>query len=419
MNPRHIKVGDFFIKYFFLNKENNRDDTFQDGDESVRNRRPILTSILTSVLTFAVLTILAVGYIGTRIGESPVPRGEATQPPAQEAPPPQQIAAEGGEPVKTQVTDVVGRAVQSVVGISVLRPDGNSIFQSAADENWGVGSGIIVDPNGYILTNHHVAGGKNKRIVVTLSGGENLDGTTLWSDPVIDLAVVKVESTGLPAAKLGDSNNLKVGEPAIAIGNPLGLQFQRTVTSGIVSALNRTIQIPTDQGSNFMEDLIQTDASINPGNSGGPLMNARGEVIGINTIKVASAEAIGFAIPINIAKPVVDSFRTRGSFEEPYLGLFAYDGEVMPYVDPNLEVENGVYVARLDTGGPACAGGIGMGDVIKKVDGTNVETMADLRTLIYGKKPNDRVTLYVESNGAEKSVTVVLGRKTRDGLVTR
>ncbi len=386
----------------------------------MRRSRPVLTSIITSVLTFLLLTFLTLGYIGTR-GQNPsTPRGEATQPPAQQqVPQPQQIAAEGQAPGTTNVTNVVSQSVHPVVGIAVLKPDGNSIFKSQADEKWGLGSGIIVDSNGYILTNHHVAGGKNKKIIVTLSGGQNLDGTTLWADPVIDLAVVKVNVTGLPASKLGDSNSLKVGEPAIAIGNPLGLQFQRTVTSGIISALNRTIQIDTEQGTNFMEDLIQTDASINPGNSGGPLLNSRGEVIGINTIKVASAEAIGFAIPINLAKPIVNSFIKKGTFDEPYLGLFAYDKEVMPYVDPTLNIDGGVYVARLDAGSPAAASGIKVGDVIKKVDDVNVQTMVDLRTQVYSKNPNDKVTLIVVSDGNEKQVTTTLGKKVRVGMVTR
>ena len=148
-------------------------------------------------------------------------------------------------------------------------------------------------------------------------------------------------------------------------------------------------------------------------------MNSRGEVIGINTIKVASAEAIGFAIPINLAKPIVNSFIKKGTFDEPYLGLFAYDKEVMPYVDPTLNIDGGVYVARLDAGSPAAASGIKVGDVIKKVDDVNVQTMVDLRTQVYSKNPNDKVTLIVVSDGNEKQVTTTLGKKVRVGMVTR
>lgn len=148
-------------------------------------------------------------------------------------------------------------------------------------------------------------------------------------------------------------------------------------------------------------------------------MNANGEVVGINTVKVTTAEGIGFAIPINIAKPVINSFINKGKFDEPYLGLFAYDKEVMPYVDPTINVDGGVYAAKIDTAGPAAAAGIKVGDIIKRVDGTNVRTMADLRTLVHGKAPYSAIAMTVYSNGYEKVVNVVLGKKSRDGMVTR
>ena len=385
----------------------------------MRRYRSILRTIITSVLTFVVLGFLFVVYIGTRVQNPALPKGESTQPAKQKVPAPQQIAAQLTGPISAPIADVATRSIQPVVGIAVLKPDGDSLFKTASKEEWGLGSGIIVDPNGYILTNNHVAGVKSKRIIVSLAGGENVDGRTLWSDPIMDLAVVKIDVTGLPTAKLGDSNALRVGEPAIAIGNPLGLEFQRTVTAGIISALNRTIEIDTEQGTNFMEDLIQTDASINPGNSGGPLMNSKGEVIGLNTVKVTSAEGIGFAIPINVVKPIINSFINKGTFNDPYLGVFAYDRQVMPFVDPSIDVDGGVYVAKIDRSGPAAKSGIKIGDVIRKVDQTVVQTMAGLRTEINTRNPGDVVKLTVVSNGSEKVVSVTLGRKTKDGLVTR
>ena len=382
--------------------------------------RSFFTTVVTSIVTVLLLTFLALGYIGTRVQNPTAPKGESTSPaPQQGAPQPQPIASEGQAPATTPAAEIATRSTQAVVGIAVLKPDGDSVLRTDTSEKWGIGTGIIVDSSGYILTNNHVAGGKNKRIIVSLSGGENLDGTTLWSDPVIDLAVVKVNVSGLPTAKLGDSNKLRVGEPAIAIGNPLGLQFQRTVTSGIISALNRTIQIDTDNGTNYMEDLIQTDASINPGNSGGPLMNSKGEVVGINTVKVSGAEGIGFAIPINIARPIVNSFITKGTFNEPYLGLFAYDKEMMPYVDPTLNMDGGVYVAKVAVGSPVAVSGIKEGDVITQIDGVKLQTMVDLRTVIHSKNPNDRIVLTVVSGGKGKTVATVLGKKTQDGLATR
>ncbi len=315
------------------------------------------------------------------------------------------------------IQNVAKSAVSGVVGISVLRVDNSSIFDSNA-ENWGVGSGVIVSADGYILTNHHVAGGKNKRIIVSLDDGRNVDGTTVWADQILDLAVVKIKTTGLQPIPLGDANGLVVGEPAIAIGNPLGLQFQRTVTSGIISALNRTIKIETEGGSNYMEDLIQTDASINPGNSGGPLLNSKGQVVGINTVKVTSAEGIGFAVPINIAVPIINQFIDNGEFVEPYLGVFAYDKEVVPYIDNTKSLDNGVYIANIDDNGPAYKSGLRVGCIITQVDGKVINTMIQLRTYIYSKKPGDTINLTCEDH-TTKSISIQLVAKEKDGLITR
>jgi S1-C subfamily serine protease len=264
-----------------------------------------------------------------------------------------------------------------------------------------------------------VAGGKNKRIIVSLSDGRNVDGVTVWSEPVLDLAVIKVNLKNLPTIPLGDSNTLQVGEPAIAIGNPLGLQFQRSVTSGIISALNRTIKIDTDEGSNYMEDLIQTDASINPGNSGGPLINSKGQVIGINTIKVTSAEGMGFAIPINVVVPIINQYASKGDFTETYFGVFAYDKEVAPYLDGNTNIDKGIYVANIDNSGPASRSGIKVGSIIKKVDGHDINTMMDLRCYIYSKKPGDTINVTYSTNGKTATTPIRLIAKERDGLLTR
>lgn len=378
--------------------------------------RNVFVSILTSVGTFLVLAVLFLGYIG--MNDTGIQKNESAQK-NQAVPSPQQISTNIIKTQNVPIADVVSQSVQPVVGIAALRPDGNTLFKADNNENWGLGSGVIVDSRGYILTNSHIAGEKSQRIVVTLTGGDSVDGVCLWSDAVMDLAIVKINVTGLPVIKLGDSGSLKIGESAIAVGNPLGLQFQRTVTAGIVSALNRTVQVETDQGTNYMEDLIQTDASINPGNSGGPLLNSKGEVIGINTIKVASAEGIGFAIPINIAKPIVDSFIQTGTFEQPYLGLFAYDKEVMPYIQPNIKMNTGIYVTKMDYNSPAALGGIKVGDILTKVDDKEVHTMLDLRSALYKKKPGDAVKIHLIRNEQVKTVDLRLGKKNGDELITR
>lgn len=375
-----------------------------------------LVALVTSFATGVLVLFFASGYFGSQQAVPQVPQGGN----AIDAPKPQQIAAETsmGTPVATAVAKA---ATPGVVGISVLKIDGGSIFDGNAAEKWGVGSGVVVSSNGYILTNNHVAGGKNKRIIVSFHDGRNVDGVTVWAEPVLDLAIVKVNLTGLTPVSIGDSNTIQVGEPAIAIGNPLGLQFQRTVTSGIISALNRTIKIDTPQGVNYMEDLIQTDASINPGNSGGPLLNSKGQVIGINTIKVTSAEAIGFAIPINVAVPVIKQFVQENKFTDSYLGVFAYDKEVIPYLDSTINIDNGIYVANVDQSGPAYKAGIRVGCIIKQVDGINVNTMIQLRSYIYSKKPGDtiNVTHISQETGKTVTVPVKLAAKEKDGLLTR
>ena len=317
---------------------------------------------------------------------------------------------------------VAKSATQSVVGIMVERVEAGKLFNRKEESQVGMGSGVIVSSDGYILTNHHVAGGKSKRIVVSLADGRNVDGETVWSDPVLDLAVVKVNLTGLPALKLGDADQLQVGETAVAIGNPLGLEFQRTVTSGIISALNRTISIETDQGTNYMEDLIQTDASINPGNSGGPLLNSKGEVIGINTIKVTSAEAIGFAIPINVARPIVSRLINTGEFTESYMGLFAYDKSLIPYIDGNMNIDQGgVYVAHIDENGPAYKAGLRLECIIRQIDGQDINSMMQLRTFLFSKSPGDIINVTHLMHGTDQWVTapVTLAAKEKDGLITR
>ena len=377
-----------------------------------------LIALLTSLGVAIVLFCITSDYIARN---APVPPGISGTQNNAGVPAPQQLSVESAA-VGTPVIAVVAKSASpGVVGISVLKVDGKSVFDTDLSERWGVGSGVIVSDNGYILTNHHVAGGKNKRLIVSLADGRNLDGVTKWSDPILDLAVVKINASNLTPISLGDANTLEVGEPAIAIGNPLGLQFQRTVTSGIVSALNRTIRIDTEAGTNYMEDLIQTDASINPGNSGGPLLNSKGQVVGINTVKVESAEAIGFAIPINVAVPIIRKFVDKGEFNEPYIGVFAYDREIIPYLDSNIKIENGIYVANVDEAGPAYKSGIRVGCIIKQADGNDMNTMLEIRTYMYSRNPGDTINITHIEKGTNRSITVPikLNIKEKDGLLTR
>lgn len=308
------------------------------------------------------------------------------------------------------IVEVANRVTPAVVGISTIEFTRENLWSEPVAVQ-GVGSGVIVHPDGYILTNDHVVGGNTSKISVIFTNGDELEGAVLWTDPTLDLAVVKVDATNLIAAPLGSSENLAVGETAVAIGTPLGLQFKHTVTAGIISALNRTVRVPTNLGENFMEDLIQTDASINPGNSGGPLVNIKGEVIGINTIKVTSAEGMGFAIPIDVAKPIIQHFVEEGSFITPYIGIVGFDRDMASYYNRNNYVEEGVYVVELDRNGPAYAAGVRVNDIITMVGDQRVSKMLDLRKTIYSYRVGESVDLRLIRDGREITVTMTLVEK--------
>ncbi len=294
------------------------------------------------------------------------------------------------------VSAVAKKAMPSVVGITTVSIQNDYIFGSRKAE--GVGTGVIVDSRGYILTNSHVINdGNAEEVTVLLSSGESLNSEVLWNDPILDLAVVKVDKTNLPVAELGNSDELIIGETAIAIGNPLGLTFERSVTAGIISGLNRSIPISYSES---IDSLIQTDASINPGNSGGPLLNARGEVIGINTAKIQSGEGLGFAIPINIAKPIVDEFIEKGEFTKAYMGIQGIDLEEFEQTSgEETGLDKGVFVYKVYKDSPADRVGMLGGDIITRIGSDDIETMRQLIRVLYSYRPGDTETVELVRNG--------------------
>lgn len=310
-----------------------------------------------------------------------------------------------------QVADVVEELTSCVVGISKIKNTGTTIFLKDGASSLGLGTGVIISENGYILSNEHVTGTKYSNCYVTLENGKTYTASVVWSDSSIDLSICKISIKNLPYATLGDSDNVRVGETVYAIGNPIGYEFQRTVTSGIISAVNRTVRIDEDDKSTYMEDLIQTDATINPGNSGGPLINPDGAIIGINSVKITSAEGIGFAVPINVIKPILEKLLKDEKFEEASLGIFAYDKEVISYLDSNINFEKGIYVEQISKDSPAAKSNLKRGDIILKIDELELNKMCDLRCYIYTKSPGDEVVLTIYRSGKEMQVKVKLGTK--------
>ncbi len=312
-----------------------------------------------------------------------------------------------------KVADIIEETTEKVVGISKLKNTGSTILSKSTENELGIGTGIIVSDDGYILSNEHVTGEKYSKCYITLESGNNYDGIVMWSDSDLDLSITKINAKNLKYVDLGDSSKIRVGETVYAIGNPIGFEFRRTVTSGIISAKNRTIKIEEENKLSYMTDLIQTDATINPGNSGGPLIYPNGEVIGINTVKISSAEGIGFAIPINIVKPIIESFKNTGQYQEATIGIYAYDKEVIPYMDStfNINLEKGIYVAQITKNGPADNTELREGDIITNIDSKELNTMNELREYIHTKNPGEQVKLQVKRGKINKEVTLILGKK--------
>ncbi|MCC0782563.1 trypsin-like peptidase domain-containing protein [Clostridioides sp. ES-S-0108-01] len=296
---------------------------------------------------------------------------------------------------------VAEKATPSVVGITTTSVDTNNMF-AIPTETQGVGTGIIVDSNGYILTNSHViSDGQATSVNVLFNDGSTTSGKVVWFDQQLDLAIVKVDKTGLTPAEFADSDKVKVGDISIAIGNPLGLDFQKTVTQGIISGLDRTIQ--TEKTN--MTGLLQTDASINAGNSGGPLLNQKGQVIGINTAKASQAEGLGFAIPINTAKSIVEEVIKTGKYEKVTLGIKGTDvSNYEAATDTKLSTDKGVYVAEVISGSAAEKAGVKVGDIITKVGDTDITGMNDLNKKLYTFSKGTSTKITVNRGG--KAVTI-------------
>lgn len=302
---------------------------------------------------------------------------------------------------------VATKTIPSIVGITakVRGQLQQFYFYEFPQYAEAVGSGVIVDSTGYILTNSHVVNnGDFENLLVSFSDDQEAEAELIWNDQTLDLAIIKVERDNLPTVEMGDSNEVNVGDKAIAVGNPLGLSLQSTLTSGYISGLNRTIRL---EDGNIMDGLIQTDAAINSGNSGGALFNAEGKIIGINTARPQTADGIGFAIPINTAKPIIEKVITEGSFEPLYLGISGINAQyVLPMDDEDLPTDTGVMVQEVFPDSPAAEAGIKAGDIITALGGDPVDSMNSLKTHLLKYELNDTVTITYFRGTDEKTTEI-------------
>ncbi len=369
-------------------KENN----IQIISERKRNKVPMILVIIIGVILVSVLSSLATYFLVTRGSVQITGANNTTY---------------NVENVENPVVAVAQIAGPSVVGVSVTYYE-QSIFGQLA-EGESEGSGIIYSEDGYIITNYHViedaVNSSSAAVKITLSDETEYQAEIVGTDKVTDLALLKIDpEEKLTPATFGDSSNIQVGELAVAIGNPLGQEFAGSVTVGYISALNRDI---TTDGRTY--NVIQTDAAINPGNSGGALVNSKGEVIGINTIKISddSVEGLGFAIPSNDALKIIEELKVTGKIIRPYVGIYGIDLDEATATRNRL-VE-GIYVYQVQDGSPAQEAGLQNGDIIVEFDGQEVKTTQELNDIKNKKEIGDSVHIKVYRAGEYKEGDLVLG----------
>ncbi|MBS8266131.1 PDZ domain-containing protein [Mesobacillus boroniphilus] len=369
-----------------------------------------MSTVMAGVVGSAI-TLAAVNYTDTGIGNQVQPQTEsATESNSNFVTTPTSTKSTGS------IADIIETSSKSIVGITNIQQQSNPFSRSQGNVESGSGSGVIFKKEGqdaFIVTNNHVIEGASK-VEVSLYNGEKVDAEVVGADALTDLAVVKIDAVhAADVIEFGDSSILRAGDQVLAIGNPLGLDLSRTVTQGIVSAVDRSISVPTSAGEWEM-NVIQTDAAINPGNSGGALINTDGKVIGINSLKISQngVEGLGFAIPSNEAMPIVNQLIEKGKVERPYLGVSLADLAQIPdmYLD-NLpdSVNSGTMVTYVDPNSAAAKAGLHEQDIIVGINGEKVENASDLRRYMYTKLQNgDNVELKIYRDGKQQTLQVAL-----------
>jgi S1-C subfamily serine protease len=299
-----------------------------------------------------------------------------------------------------ELLDAYSRAVVAVA--EAVGPAVVSVVPARGERHGGTGSGFVVTPDGFALSNSHVVD-RRERLTVNTADGDRLDARLVGDDPATDLALLRIAAGDLPTAELGESASLQVGQLVIAVGNPLG--FQSTVSTGVVSALGRTMR--GEQGR-LIEDIIQHTAPLNPGNSGGPLVDSHGRVVGINTAIVAMAQALGFALPVDTAKWVVGELASHGEVRRPHVGITAMVAPLPRWLARELDLlgDQAVEVVAVSPGGPAAKAGVAPGDLIVALNGRIVSGLDDLHRLLSGRRAEGPLVLSVVRDGRQIELRV-------------
>jgi S1-C subfamily serine protease len=405
-----------------------------------RSRRPRTVgtgSLIAVALVAAVAGVLAgAGVVSVANGPSAAASTSQTDANARAAvsvtsPDPSATQAPAAVPAGSSAADIYAAVSPSIVTIEIqATANSTNPFTGQGGQQLveGSGSGIILTSDGWILTNRHVAANADS-LKVILSDGSQYEGTVKGLDTYTDFAIVKIDAKNLPAVTLGDSDALRVGDSLYVIGNPLG-QYPDSDTAGIVSGLDRQIDVSSDlgQGGEALDHLIQTDAAINPGNSGGAVVNSEGQVVGVATATSGQAQGISFALPVNLAKPIIEQVEAGQSISRPWLGIRYVPLDAQVAKDNNLDVSNGAWVttqgaangnrngngnagAAVIKDGPADKAGVKDGDIITAIDGQNLDATHPLDLVLLTHKPGDKITLTVDRNGKTVTLTATLGER--------
>jgi len=413
-NEEHTNSQEI-VRYSSTNTSNDQSNLLNE-DKNKKKRKSIAKTVGSNVLVGIISSVLTVGlvsYFGFSANGNDAKDAtdeKVVQPVSKDA----VYTSTFTKSDQATIADIVEEMSPTIVGVINLQKMQSQFNLQSESVQTGSGSGVIFkkdDKYGYIITNNHVIEGANE-IQISLYSGEKVKAEVVGADALTDLAVLKIDGKYVnEVASFGDSSQLRTGDEVIAIGNPLGEEFSRTVTQGIISATERSISVNTSAGE-WEITAIQTDAAINPGNSGGALINANGEVIGINSLKITEdgVEGLGFAIPSNDVIPIAEELINSGEIKRPYLGIQMYDvSNIVQFYRQSMfgNMENGIVVAAVEPGSPAAKAGLKVNDVIVGIDGKEIKNITELRKYLYSKvTPGDSVKINFYRDGNKQTVSV-------------